>query len=288
MKALVFGGRGQLGRALQAGALAGWEIDGFDLPECDITDEAATRRMIADGGHDIVINAAAYTQVDKAEAEAELAQKINGDAAGWMASECAVSEKAFVHISTDFIFGGAHSSPIKADAKAEPLSVYGKTKLAGELAVHAAMPDALIIRTSWVYAAVGANFVLTMLRLMKDRDELSVVADQVGSPTSATDLAAAVMALAEAGAKGMFHFTNTGDCSWHEFAVAIAEEAHTTGLLSSIPQINPITTADYPTPAARPAYSVLEKKATWDVLGKPARHWRAALRDILKEIKANG
>ena len=288
MKALVFGSKGQLGRALQARASAGWTIDGHDLPECNITDEAATRAMIADGDHDIVINAAAYTQVDKAESEPELAQLVNGDAPGWMASECAISGKAFVHISTDFIFGGAHSSPIKTDAKAEPLSIYGKTKLAGELAVQAALPDALIIRSSWVYAAVGANFVLTMLRLMKERDELGVVADQVGSPTAANDLADAVMMFAAAGAKGMFHFTNAGECSWHEFAVAIAEEGVAAGLLSRIPRINPITTADYPTPAVRPAYSVLEKVATWDVLGKPARHWRAALRDILKEIKANG
>ncbi len=288
MKALIFGGAGQLGRALQARSGADWQFDAADLPECDITDEAATKAMIAASDADVIINAAAYTAVDKAEGEPELAMAINGTAPGWMAQACGLSAKKFVHVSTDFVFGEGHNAPISPSATPSPLSVYGATKWAGEQAVAAAMPGALIIRTSWVYAAKGANFVLTMLRLMKERDQLGVVADQIGSPTAAQDLAAALLALVQANASGTFHYTNDGICSWHEFAACIAEEGVAAGLLERAPVINAIPTSDYPTPAARPAYSVLQKQATWDLLGGPARHWRDALHETIMEIKANG
>ncbi|MFC4293247.1 dTDP-4-dehydrorhamnose reductase [Sphingorhabdus arenilitoris] len=288
MKALVFGGAGQLGRALQRAAGDEWQVDALGRSECDITDAAATTAAIANSGADVVINAAAYTAVDKAESEPALAQAINSDAPGVMAAACAASGKLFVHISTDFVFGSGHDTPIATDAPPSPLSIYGATKLAGERAVQAAMPGALIIRTSWVYAAQGANFVLTMLRLMKERDALGVVADQVGSPTAAHDLAQAVLALAAQKARGIYHFTNEGICSWHEFAVAIAEQGQAAGLLTQIPVINAIPTSAYPTPAARPAYSVLEKEATWTALGAPARHWRDALHETLWEITNNG
>ncbi len=288
MKALIFGGAGQLGRALQAYSGDGWRFDAADLPECDITDEAATKARIAASDADVIINAAAYTAVDKAESDAELAMAINGTAPGWMAQTCAASDKKFIHVSTDFIFGEGHSAPIAPAAQPSPLSVYGATKWAGEQAVRAVLPSALIIRTSWVYAAKGANFVLTMLRLMKERDTLGVVADQVGSPTAASDLASALLTLAQAGAHGTFHYTNEGICSWHEFAVAIAEEGVAVGLLERAPVINAIPTSAYPTPAARPAYSVLDKQATWDILGGPARPWREALRETILEIKQNG
>ncbi len=288
MKALVFGGAGQLGRALQANAGSGWSIKAIDLPECDITDQVSTKSMILSSDCDIVINAAAYTSVDKAENEPDLAKKINGDAPGYMAVACAASGKGFVHVSTDFVFGECHDAPIKPCAIPSPLSVYGSSKLAGEQAVQAAMPEALIIRTSWVYAAVGANFVLTMLRLMKERDELGVVADQIGSPTSAGDLARAIVKLAEAKTTGLFHFTNEGICSWHEFAQAICEEGIEAGLLDKAPTINAILTSAYPTPAKRPPYSVLEKSATWKALGSPARHWRDALHETILEIAQHG
>jgi dTDP-4-dehydrorhamnose reductase len=297
VKALVFGAAGQLGRALQAAMAAktagDWKMQAVDRAACDIADEAAVKAVIADSDADIVINAAAYTAVDKAESEADLAMTINGLAPGWMAQACVASGKKLVHISTDFVFGEGHDAPIATDALTLPLSVYGATKLAGELAVHAVLPahgdsSALIIRTSWVYSATGGNFVLTMLRLMKERDELGVVADQFGSPTAAPDLAAAVIKLAGAGASGVYHFTNDGTCSWHEFAVAIAEEGVAAGLLSKAPIINAIPTSGYPTPAARPPYSVLDKQATWDKLGGPARHWRDALRETILEIKHHG
>ncbi|NJM51013.1 MAG: dTDP-4-dehydrorhamnose reductase [Sphingomonadales bacterium] len=288
MKALIFGGAGQLGRALQDCAGERWQFDAVDLPECDIGDEAAVQARIARSDADIIINAAAYTAVDKAESEPELAQRINGDAPGYMARAAAEAGKGFVHISTDFVFGDGYDAPIAPDAVPSPLSVYGATKWAGERNVQAAMPDALIIRTSWVYAAAGANFVLTMLRLMKERSELSVVADQMGSPTLARDLAGAVLALAQAKAAGLYHYTNEGVCSWHEFAVAIGEEALAAGLLDTMPVIHPIPTTGYPTPARRPAYSVLDKAATWEKLGEPARHWRGALHETILEIQNNG
>ena len=288
MKALVFGGAGQLGRALQAAAGDEWSVEATDLPECDISDRDAIQSRICGSDADIIINAAAHTAVDKAESEPELAQRINGDAPGYIAAACAEAGKKLVHISTDFVFGAGHDAPIAPDAAPSPLSVYGVTKLAGERAVHAVMPSALIVRTSWVYAAKGANFVLTMLRLMKERSELSVVADQIGSPTSANDLAHAIMALAKIDAKGIYHYTNDGICSWHEFAAAICEEALAAGLLETAPVIHAIPTSDYPTPAARPHYSVLDKKATWEKLGGPARHWRDALHETILEIRQNG
>jgi len=288
MKALVFGGAGQLGRALQAKAGNGWTIEAVDRSECDITDEGATKAMIAGSDCDIVISAAAHTAVDKAESERELAQKINGDAPGWIAQQCAASSKALVHISTDFVFGEGHYKPIKPDAKPSPLSVYGTTKLAGELAAKAALPDVLIIRTSRVYAAKGTNFVLAMLRLMAEQDELGVVADQIGSPTAADDLADAVTRFADAGATGIYHFTNDGMCSWHEFAIAIAEESVAVGLLERYPIITAVPASSYPTSARRPAYSVLDKQTAWGILGSPARHWRDALRETILEIRENG
>lgn len=293
MRALVFGGMGQLGRALQAQAAreikqGSWIIQGAGRSDCDIADEAAVKAMITASDADIIINAAAYTAVDKAESDAEYAMAINGFAPGWMAESCAASGKKFIHISTDFIFGEGHKAPIPVDALASPLSVYGATKLAGEIAVQAAMPGALIIRTSWVYGATGANFVLTMLRLMKERSEIGVVADQFGSPTAAPDLTLAIMAMAEAGASGLYHFTNDGMCSWHEFAVAIAQEGVAAGLLAQAPIIKAIPTSAYPTPAKRPPYSVLEKQAAWDILGGPARDWRDALRETILEIKQHG
>jgi dTDP-4-dehydrorhamnose reductase len=288
MKALVFGGAGQLGQALQATDHNSWAIKAIGRAECDITNEAETRAIIASNDCDVVINAAAYTAVDKAESELELAQIVNGYAPGWMACECAKANKAFVQISTDFVFGVGYNTAISVNAKPSPLSVYGATKLIGEIAVKAAKPDALILRTSWVYAAKGSNFVLTMLRLMKERGQLSVVADQVGSPTAAQDLADAIIELVDAKAAGMYHFTNNGECSWHEFAVVICEEAIKAGLLEKAPVINAIPTSAYPTPATRPNYSVLEKQKTWDVLGGSARHWREALKETIMEIKKYG
>ena len=284
MKALVLGKSGQLGHALLTGDFPGWSLAGLDRVNCDVANETVVRETIKNYDCDIVINAAAYTAVDKAEGEAALAGVVNGKAPGWMAEECATSGKAFVHISTDFVFGQGHSRPISIDAPTCPLNVYGKSKLAGEEAVQSVMQDALIVRTSWVYSATGNNFMNTMLRLMKEREELGLVSDQIGTPTAVRDLATAIIGLAETKAHGIYHYTNAGVASWYDFAVAISEEAQGMHLLPSMISINAIPTSAYPTPAARPHYSVLDKEVTWKKLGKAAPHWREALRKTLLEI----
>ena len=277
MRALVAGAGGQLGRALQATAPAGVTVIAPPEVEFDITDSTVVAAMIAATAADIVINAAAYTAVDKAEADATAAQRINADAVTILAAHA----PKLVHISTDFIFDGTASQPYTPDAVPNPVSVYGATKLAGEIA---AGPNALIVRTAWVYAAQGNNFVHTMLRLMRERPEIRVVADQVGTPTHAAGLARALWKLIAADATGSFHWTDAGVASWYDFAVAIHEEALEIGLLDSAVTIIPIRTQDYPTPASRPAYSVLDKTSTWAITG-PAAHWRTELRLCLAAMK---
>jgi dTDP-4-dehydrorhamnose reductase len=186
------------------------------------------------------------------------------------------------------VFDGNSSRPYRPNDQVGPISVYGRSKLQGEDAVAAADPDALIVRTAWVYAAQGTNFVNTMLRLMRERDRLGIVADQIGTPTYAASLARALWTLAQAGATGIHHYTDAGVASWYDFAVAIEEEARDLGLLAQAVQVEPIATADYPTPARRPAYSVLDKSATWAALGGPAPHWRNNLRFMLRELKELG
>ena len=277
MRALIAGAGGQLGRALQACAPAGVTLIAPPETDFDITDPATVARVIADSRADIVFNAAAYTAVDKAEADAALAQRINADAVALLAAHA----PRLVHVSTDFVFDGTASRPYAPDAAPNPVSAYGATKLAGEIA---AGPDALIVRTAWVYAAVGSNFVHTMLRLMQERPEVRVVADQIGTPTHVAGLARALWALGAAGARGVYHWTVAGAASWYDFAVAIQEEALALGLLDRAVPVIPIRTEDYPTPAQRPAYSMLDKTSSWAITG-PAAHWRSELRLCLAAIK---
>lgn len=283
-QALILGAGGQVGRALVAAAPAGAEAVALDRSQCDVTDREAVFAAVRASQPDILFNAAAYTAVDRAESEPEAAELLNAAAAGWIAEAAAEVGARTVHVSTDFVFDGLSGRPYGVAAATNPLSVYGRTKLGGERAVLSADPQALVVRTAWVYAPRGANFVLTMLRLMRERERLSVVADQVGSPTYAPSLARALWSLAEAGAAGIHHFTDAGVASWYDFAVAIQEEALALGLLHRACEIAPIGTEDYPTPARRPAHSVLDKGETWALLGGPAPHWRANLRACLGEI----
>lgn len=285
MKVLITGANGQVGRALKATAPAGAQLNLTDVAELDICDAAAVELFVDETRPALIINSAAYTAVDKAENDSALAQRINADAVANLATAAARHDARLVHISTDFIFDGTQGIPYLPDATPNPLSVYGATKLAGEMA---AGPEALIIRTSWVYAAVGGNFVHTMLRLMRERDEVRVVADQIGSPTFATGIAETIWTLAAQGATGVYHHTDSGAASWYDFAVAIQEEALAIGLLDRQAKVTPIATSDYPTPARRPHYSVLDKSATNAALGGPAPHWRANLRRMLQEVKTHG
>ena len=277
MRALVAGAGGQLGRALQGCAPAGVTVIAPSEAEFDITDAATVARVIAESRVDVVFNAAAYTAVDKAEADVAQAQLINADAVALLAAYA----PRLVHVSTDFVFDGAASRPYLPDATPNPISAYGATKLAGEIA---AGPDALIVRTAWVYAAVGSNFVHTMLRLMRERLEVRVVADQIGTPTHVTGLALALWRLSVAGVSGVHHWTDAGVASWYDFAVAIQEDALAIGLLDQPVPVIPIRTQDYPAPAQRPAYSVLDKSSCWAITG-PAAHWRTELRHCLAAIK---
>jgi dTDP-4-dehydrorhamnose reductase len=277
MKVLIFGAGGQVGRSLRASAPEGAVITAIDNDVLDLTDDRAIEPYIRSIAPNLIINAAGYTAVDKAENERDLVYAINATAPGAMA--CAATEigARFIHISTDFVFDGTAHLPYLPDAPTSALSVYGRSKAAGEVEVLAAGGNALTVRTAWVYSAGGANFVETMLKLMSSRQQLNVVADQIGTPTHAESLARAIWALAATDHRGMVHFTDAGVASWYDFAVAIYDLGTAAGLLDSVVRINPIPTSAYPTPAARPHYSVLDKSATWDLLGYTADHWRHEL-----------
>lgn len=278
MKALVIGAGGQVGSALLASVPHGWSATGLARADLDLADAPAIRAAIEACAPDVVINAAAYTAVDRAESEEALAHAINADAVCAMAEAAREGGAHFVHISTDFVFPGDVARPLAPDAPRGPLSAYGRTKAAGE---DAAGPDATVVRTAWVYAAGGANFVATMLRLMREREEVRVVADQIGAPTWAPGLAEVLWGLAARRASGPWHWSDAGAASWYDFAVAIEEEARAAGLLNRPCKVVPIATADYPTPATRPAFSLLDSSATRETLGLDAVHWRVNLRRML-------
>jgi dTDP-4-dehydrorhamnose reductase len=285
MKALIVGSKGQLGRGLAATAPEGVAIVGHDLDTLDITDRAAVEAVVAAEKPDLLFNAAAYTAVDKAEGDEDAALAVNATAVGLLADAARANGARLVHVSTDFVFDGVQGVPYAPDAPTAPISAYGRTKLAGE---QAAGDDALIVRTAWVYAPTGGNFVRTMIRLMGERPEVRVVADQIGTPTYAPGLAVALWTLAQRGATGIYHYTDSGAASWYDFAVAIQEEALAAGLLTRAVPVLPIGTADFPTPARRPHYSVLDKSKTFAALGAPAPHWRTQLRAMIEEIRTNG
>lgn len=285
-KAIITGAGGQLGWELARGAPDHWECVALGREQLDISDPEAVERCLAQEQPQLLINAAAYTAVDRAESEPDAARRINAEGPGYLAACCADSDIRLIHVSTDFVFDGEASRPYGPGDSTAPLGEYGRSKLAGEQAVLTALPTALVVRTGWVYSAHGANFVKTMLRLMAQRDELAVVCDQVGTPTWAAGLASALWAAAQRPAlQGCYHWSDAGVCSWYDFAVAIAEEGMACGLLQSDTAVRPIPASDYPTPAQRPAYSVLDKSDSWRDLQLAGVHWRVQLRAMLKELK---
>lgn len=279
------GCNGQLGKGLLCTAPVHASIVSHDIDTLDITDAGAIATVVSEVQPDVIFNAAAYTAVDKAESEETAALAVNATAVGYLANAAHRANAQFIHVSTDFVFDGRSSLPYTPDAPTGPLSVYGRTKLAGE---KAAGQDALIVRTAWVYAPNGGNFVRTMLRLMAERPEVRVVVDQIGTPTYAPGLAAALWTMAIKCTKGIHHYTDAGACSWYDFAVAIQEEALAGGLLDKAVPVIPINTVDYPTLAQRPHYSVLDKTSTFAVLGGSTPHWRENLRKMIAEIKTHG
>ncbi|WP_010185654.1 dTDP-4-dehydrorhamnose reductase [Sphingomonas sp. PAMC 26605] len=284
MKALITGADGQVGTALRRAAPDRVEVIAVDRSTLDITDRAAVEAMVARVRPDIIINAAAYTAVDRAESDTALAKAVNATAVGHLAAAARAAGARLIQVSTDYVFDGRAAVPYSPAAATAPLSVYGRTKRAGEVL---AGEDALIVRTARVYGPTGNNFVRTMLRLMAERGEVRVVADQIGTPTYVPGLAAALWALAGQGATGIFHHTDSGSASWYDFAVAIAEEARILGLLVDDVTVTPIATTQFPTPAGRPLYSVLDTSATTARLGV-APHWRSNLRIVLNALLHNG
>jgi len=283
MKTLVLGCKGQLGQSLAGTVPEEIEIIGFDLPELDITDAAAVIDICRQLSPDVIINAAAYTAVEQAEAEPQLAASINVEGARNVAAAARDVGAKFIHISTDFVFDGESTKPYTSDAVTNPLNVYGRTKRDGELAaLEETSGAAVVIRTSWLYSNTGTNFVKTMLRLMDERDELSVIADQMGTPTWADSLAEVVWAFARAPEhSGVFHWSDGGTTSWHGFATQVQEEALSLGLLDKAIPIHAISAKDYPTAAKRPPYCVLDCSATHDAINIRPAKWEANLRQML-------
>jgi len=287
MKVLITGANGQLGWELQRTKPKGWQLIALSRAELDITDSAGVKSVFQQYQPDLVINCGAYTGVDKAESEKEKAFAVNGNGPANIAGAAADIQARLIHISTDFVFDGTKSQPYLPEDNPKPVSVYGASKLQGEKSVLAETANkALILRTGWLYSSHGSNFVKTMLKLMTTRDEISVVTDQVGTPTWSRDFAKAIYNFSgRPDVQGIYHWTDAGIAGWYDFAVAIQEEAFQLGLLKNIVPIKPIRTEDFPTPAKRPPYSVLDKTATWQTLGYTASHWRSSLRKMLEELK---
>ncbi len=288
MKCLIVGGQGQVGSAIQATAPSSVSLFAPTRGECDLTAADQVENWLVRVRPDILFNAAAYTAVDAAEGDPAAADRVNGEGPGVLAEAARRYGARLVHISTDFVFDGQASQPYSPAAQPNPLSVYGRTKLRGEVEAQRAGRELLIVRTSWVYAERGKNFVHTMLKLMRERDEVRVVADQIGTPTYARNLGRALWGLCAANASGIYHFTDEGVASWYDFAMAIQEEALALGILRTAAKIIPIATNEYPTPAKRPGFSVLDKSKTRAAIGSSGQHWRAALRDMLGKVNSDG
>jgi len=286
---LLTGANGQVGQELQRTLAPLGELIRAERHTLDFSQPETIQDLVASVNPQIIVNAAAYTAVDKAESEAELAYLVNATAPEWLAKAASQIGATFLHISTDYVFDGCQSSPYLETDATNPLGVYGASKLAGEEAIQAICPMHLILRTAWVYGSYGkSNFVKTMLRLGAEREELRVVTDQIGSPTWAKDIAGAIATLLPQltlETAGTYHYTNSGVCSWYDFAIAIFEEAAALGVPLTLKRVIPITTPEYPTPARRPAFSVLSLKKTTALLGDPPPHWRESLRHMLAELQ---
>jgi dTDP-4-dehydrorhamnose reductase len=289
MKVLITGAGGQLGRALLALAPGDTTVRGVTHAQLDIADASAVESAVREFRPDVLINAAGFTRVDDAETECAAAERANATGPAVLAAAGGRLGAWLVQVSTDYVFDGEQSRPYSPAAPTNPLCVYGRTKLRGEQAVARELPaHSTVVRTSWLYAAAGRNFLTTMLRLMRSRPQLTVVSDQIGAPTSVTGLARVLWAVSRRRAPGVYHWCDSGIASWYDFAVAIAEEAVSVGVLASSPAILPIRSADYPTAARRPPCSILDKRDTERLLGLTALHWRRALRETLGALAHEG
>lgn len=285
-RALVCGANGQLGQELVLTCPEHWQTLPMARSMLDIADHDQVARVLDETEPAWVINAAAFTAVDAAESEQESAQRVNGLGPEMLATQCQRRNIRLLHVSTDFVFDGTQGRPYGPDDEPKPLGVYGRSKLAGEKAVLSAGGSPVVLRTGWVYSRHGGNFVKTMLRLMAEREQLSVVEDQIGTPTWARGLALTCWGLIDHGnATGIYHWSDAGACSWYDFAAAIRHIGLDLGLLPQAATLIPIPTSQYPTPAQRPAYSVLDKTSTRNLLGHPGYHWTSQLRAMLIDLQ---
>ena len=282
---LVTGSNGQLGSELKELAFihSEYKFVFFSREYLPVNDKSAIEKVFLKHQPAYLINCATYTAVDKAESEIEQANEINGTAIGTLAAMCKQNKTKFIHISTDYVFNGNASSPLKETDKVDPVNAYGASKLLGEQLALDHNPESIIIRTSWVYSFYGKNFVKTMIRLMKERENIGVVSDQIGSPTYAADLAEAIIKIIGSGKweAGIYNFSNEGNISWFDFANEIKS------LIGSSCTINPLTTEQFPTPAKRPRYSVLDKTKIQQAFSIQLKEWKASLRDCLEKLQAS-
>ena len=285
MNILITGANGQLGRSLRRlGGVSPHNYLFTDVAELDITDAAAVLRTVEERRIDVIVNCAAYTDVERAEEDEPTAELLNHKAAGNLAAAAKATGATLFHVSTDYVFDGTAHTPYTEDGTPSPLGAYGRTKLAGERAVMASGCRYLIFRTAWLYSEYGNNFLKTMLRLTSERDTLQVVFDQIGTPTYAGDLALALFSIIEseryAGNEGVYHFTDEGVCSWYDFATEIAAAAGHDSC-----RIIPCHTSEFPTKAARPAYSVLDKTKIKTTFQMDIPHWRESMKYCLEKLR---
>lgn len=287
MKILITGANGQLGSEIKllSNEFPDWQFLFTDIDELNITHESEVKDFFQQQKPDFVINCAAYTAVDKAENDIEAAEKINALAPKLLAKYAYITGSKIIHISTDYVFNGEAHVPYSEEDKVNPAGVYGKTKLQGEINCFEENPDSLVIRTSWLYSTFGNNFVKTMLRLAGERDKLNVVFDQVGTPTNAADLAVAILSVIQISVKdkgkfvpGIYHYSNEGVASWYDFAKAIFEIADIKC------EVSPVLSDQFPTPAKRPNYSVLNKSKIKNTFGLVIPYWKESLKICLEKI----
>ena len=290
MKVLITGAGGQLGRELQGSAPEQIELVALGHTELDVGSAKAVTEVVGSVSPELIINTAAYTAVDKAEEDQDEASRVNAQGALNVAAAADLVKARLIHLSTDYVFDGLAGKPYSPDDQPRPVSVYGASKRAGEDAVlEASGGSAVVLRTAWLYSRHGNNFVKSVLQLLGEKEELEIVADEVGTPTWAKGLAEAIWQMAALGSlRGIHHWTDAGVASRYDFAVAIRDEARQQGLVETKTPIWPIRSTDYPRPARRPSYGVLDKTATWRALGTKPRHWRESLKAMLRELRDDG
>jgi len=294
MRLALIGANGMLATMLKQKIPPTCDVHGFDLPDFDITDAALVHDLLGRLQPDVIINCAAFTRVDLCESKQEEAFRVNGQGPGLLAAVAYEIGALLLHVSTDFVFAGAANTPYNEEATTDPLSIYGKSKLAGELAIiNSPLERYYIVRTSWLYGPGGGNFVETIIRLAKEREELGIVADQHGTPTYTGDLADAIVKLVTGHPSpvtdhtsppyGLYHFSNEGECSWYDFACEIVSQLREQGAGPKVKTIKPLRTEEYPVPAKRPAYSVMSKEKYKAETGMQIPQWQQSLREYFEK-----